>query len=489
MRKPKLQIIVLFQNLGDNRTYFARSPAPPLSGILLAAETPDIVEVEVLHEMVRPIDYNTDADFIALSFMDYCSPHAFAVAREFKRRGKTVVAGGRYATNFPDEVRPHFDAIVVGESEHVWPQVVHDLVNGTLKREYVAPFSPSLEGIPAPRYDLVEPHFPMPIVTEATRGCPFHCSFCQLTIAQAPFRHRPIQDVINDLTATQNLAPWKRKMAMLLDNNLCGDLEYAKDLLREIAKLKLWALGVQFSFNYLRDNECMDLLEAANCRMAFIGLESLNEPSLKFVDKLHNRVDEYQERFTELRRRGILTFTGIILALDEDTPEYYAQLPGKLEIVDPSAILVSLAIPIPGTPLHEQMEDEGRIFNHELQHYEGDHLVFEPKIVTEQEVFDGYRHITTNFYSWRSIIRRWWRFVRDYLGNGKASNHLFGALVTSYILLKLSLFQRHHTKERISGNRKFRSLQPAVRPVRKGSVVEDAGAVEDDTKVADVAYA
>ena len=94
MRRPKLQIIVLFQNLGDRRPYFARSPSPPLSGLLLAGLTPPTVEVEVLHEMDRPIDYDTDADFVALSFMDYCAPHAYRVAREFRRRGKVVVAGG-----------------------------------------------------------------------------------------------------------------------------------------------------------------------------------------------------------------------------------------------------------------------------------------------------------------------------------------------------------------------------------------------------------
>ena len=81
MVKPKLEIIVLFQNLGDKQTYFARSPAPPLSGALVAALTPPIVEVRLLHEMVRPIDYDTDADFIALSFMDFCAPHAYEVAK------------------------------------------------------------------------------------------------------------------------------------------------------------------------------------------------------------------------------------------------------------------------------------------------------------------------------------------------------------------------------------------------------------------------
>jgi hypothetical protein len=121
MDKPKLQIIVLFQNLGDKQAYFARSPAPPLSGALVAALTPPLVEVELLHEMVRPIDYDTDADFIALSFMDFCAPHAYEVAKKFKKQGKVVVAGGRYPSTFPQEVMPHMDSVVVGEAERIWP--------------------------------------------------------------------------------------------------------------------------------------------------------------------------------------------------------------------------------------------------------------------------------------------------------------------------------------------------------------------------------
>ena len=113
MPRPKLLIIVLFQNLGEERAYYARSPSPPLSGLLLAGLTPPIVEVEVLHEMVRPIDYDTDAEFIALSFMDFCAPHAYEVARRFRERGKLVVAGGRYPSTFPAAVAPHFDAVVV----------------------------------------------------------------------------------------------------------------------------------------------------------------------------------------------------------------------------------------------------------------------------------------------------------------------------------------------------------------------------------------
>jgi radical SAM superfamily enzyme YgiQ (UPF0313 family) len=449
MSKPKLLIIVLFQNLGEEHAYYARSPAPPLSGAIVAALTPPIVEIELLHEMIRPIDYDTDADFIALSFMDYCAPHAFEVAERFRRKGKIVVAGGRYPTTFPEEAAPHFDAIVVGEAESVWPQVVHDMVDGTLKRIYVAPRGLPLVNIPPPRYDLIESQFPVAVVTEATRGCPYTCSFCQLNVKPVPYRCRPVEDVIRDLTAVSRLPFHKRKMAMILDNNLGGNREYAKALLREIANLKLWGIGFQFSFDCLQDDEFVQLLAKAHCMMAFVGLESLNEPSLKSVHKKQNRVEEYQELFAKLKKLGILTFTGMMLALDEDTVEYYHELPQKLEEIDPSAILLSISIPIPGTPFHKETETEGRIFDKDLSHYEGDHLVFTPKRVTPQQVFTAYRAVNEQFYSRRNILRRWWRILVGYTSEKNPLKRLFRSVLLSIVYFRLAHFQKDHAQMKV----------------------------------------
>ena len=449
MGRPKLQIIVLFQNLGDKQTYFARSPAPPLSGALVAGLTPPIVEVELLHEMVRPIDYNTDTDFVALSFMDFCAPHAYEVARKFRKLGKIVVAGGRYPSTFPQEVIPHMDSVVVGEAERIWPQVVEDMVKGKLKKVYEAPYAPSLENIPPPRYDLIEPEFAVPVVTEATRGCKYRCSFCQLMVKPTPFRFRPIEDVIRDLTSTEKLPFHKRKMAMLLDNNLGGDMGYAKELLKEIAKLRLWGLGTQFSFDCLQDNEFVDLLLEARCTMAFIGLESLNEPSLSAVHKKQNKVEEYKDLFMKLKKRGILTFTGLMLALDGDTPEYYKSLPEKLDEIDPSSILTSISIPIPGTPFHDEVKRDGRIVDRDLSHYEGDHLVFKPKHVSPEEVFEAFRRINKHFYSWKNILKRWWRFISTMSPKGNFLWQMFRRLILSFVFFKLSIFQRGHAQKRV----------------------------------------
>jgi radical SAM superfamily enzyme YgiQ (UPF0313 family) len=449
MKKPKLQIIVLFQNLGEENPWYAQSPAPPLPGILLAGMTPNIVDVEVLHEMVRPIDYTTDADFIAISFMDYCAPHAYEVAARFKALGKVVVGGGKFASTFPDQVAPRFDSILVGEAQGIWPDMVRDMVAGTLKRRYVADTVPSLKQIPAPRYDIVESLYEVPIVTETSRGCPHPCTYCQLNISRVPYRTRPVVDVIRDLTNTSGL-PWhKRKMAMILDNNFGGDMANAKAVLREIAKLNFWAVGVQFSIECLRDPEFMDLLSKAHARMAFIGLESLNEKSLQGVRKNQNKVEEFKGAFKELHRRGILTFAGYMFALEGDTPEYYDTLCERLDEVGVAVILPSIAIPLYGTPWYRQVASEGRITDTNLAHYEGDHLVFRHPHLTEEQVHDAYRKVNEEFFSWRSIFRRWIRLIKLQEIQESVPQFIFKLLVVTGIYFKLSTFQKHHAEVRV----------------------------------------
>ena len=453
-RKPKLLIIVLFQNLLNEEPYYAKNPAPPLPGILLAALTPKELDVEVLHEMVRPIDYNTNADFIAISFMDYLAPHAYEVAAKFKALGKVVIGGGKFASTFPDEVEPHFDSICVGEAHKIWAQMVCDLLEGKLEKRYEADLAPDLNNIPAPRYDLVEKNYFTPIVTETSRGCPHPCTYCQLNIKRAPYRTRPVEDVIKDLKNTKGLPWFKRKTAMILDNNLGGSLTNSKVLLKEIAKLNFWAIGAQYSIECLRDDEYVDLLAKANCRMSFIGMESLNEESLRDVEKKQNKVEEYKEFFYKLNKKGILTFTGFMFALDEDTPEYYETLPQKLEEVGVNVILPSISIPIYGTPLYKKIIEEGRLIDNDITHYEGDHVLFKHKHLTEEQIYFYYEKVVKIFYSWKNILKRWWKFTSMQTFDGSIKEYLLKTVLGSVIYFKLSIFQRHHAQERVFGRRR-----------------------------------
>jgi radical SAM superfamily enzyme YgiQ (UPF0313 family) len=327
--------------------------------------------------------------------------------------------------------------------------MVTDLVRGTLKSRYYYDPSLSLKYIPSPRYELAEKKYRVPIVTETSRGCPHSCTYCQLNIKPLPYRTRPVEDVIKDLTNTKNLPWYKRKMAMIIDNNLGGDLKTAKEILREAAKLKFWAIGVQFSIECLRDNEFIDLLSAANCRMAFIGMESLNETSLKAVDKKQNKVNEYKYFFNRLTQKGILTFVGLMFALEEDTADYYEKLPKMLHDVGLSVILSSITIPIYGTPLYEKMKAENRIVDFNISHYDGDHMVFRHKNLSENEIYEAYKKVNKEFFSAKNIVLRWLKIISNQLKEESIIQFALKIVVITFVYFKLSIFQKHHAKKRV----------------------------------------
>ena len=381
--------------------------------------------------------------------MDYLSPHAYEVAAKFRALGKIVVGGGKFISAFPDKAAPYFDSILVGEAQNVWPGVVYDLLNGELKKRYDAENIPCLKNIPPPRFDLAEKKFTVPIVVETSRGCPHVCTYCQLNIKRVPYRTRPVEDVINDLRNTKKLPYYKRKMAMIHDNHFGGDLKNAKILLREIAKLNFWAIGVQYGIECLRDDEFIELLSKANCRMSFIGMESLNEKSLESVQKKQNKVEEYKEAFEKLHRNGILTFTGFMFALEDDTNEYYKTLPEKLDKVGVAVILPSIAIPIYGTPLHQKMMVENSILDFDISHYEGDHVVFKHPHLTEEEIYSAYQRVNKIFYSWHKIISRWLKIIRMQSIKESLPQFILKILVITFVYFKLSIFQRHHAQKRV----------------------------------------
>jgi radical SAM superfamily enzyme YgiQ (UPF0313 family) len=152
-----------------------------------------------------------------------------------------------------------------------------------------------------------------------------------------------------------------------------------------------------------------------------------------------------------------------MLGLDEDTPEYLASIPDKLNEVDPSTVLLSITIPIPGTPLHQAVEAEGRIVDRNLAHYEGDHLVFRPKSASPAQIFEAFRRINRSFYSWTSILKRWWRLMRKQSPRGNLAGWILHTAVISAVFFKLSIFQRDHAQHRVYPMNALKAEKPSGR--------------------------
>jgi radical SAM superfamily enzyme YgiQ (UPF0313 family) len=232
---------------------------PPVTGIHLAALTPPEHEVEVIHQQVRAVPVDRDVDLVALSFFSGFAREAYSIADRYRAIGVTVIAGGPHVSYWVEEALQHVDSVVIGEAEETWPQLLRDFQLGILNSTYKGTAA-SMAGIPTPRYDLLERRFLVPRVLQATRGCPFTCSFCSVPNFNPGFRVRPIDEVIRDIAERHFDFWWQNKVVWFWDDNLLVRRVWAKQLLRELAGLNRWWL-TQASIDIVKDTELLDLMQ------------------------------------------------------------------------------------------------------------------------------------------------------------------------------------------------------------------------------------
>jgi radical SAM superfamily enzyme YgiQ (UPF0313 family) len=365
--------------LGQDRS------AAPYAGTHIASLLPRDWEVTLVHEMVRDVDLEMDVDAVFLSTMDFCAPHARSLARAFRARGIQVVVGGLYPTLNPGYFAG--DAtVVVGEAEPVMRQLTEDLRRRRLAPVYRAEAPADLSLIPPPRYELIETDFAVPMGYEATRGCPFACSFCVLSVIRSPYRRRPIANVLRDIQSVPSTWSWRqRKLVNFWDNNLGADRAYFRELCEALVPLKrFWS--TQMSIDTVTP-ESARLMGKSGCRYVYIGLESLAQDSLSSSNKRHNKVAEYRRRIGYLHDNGVVVMSIFLLGLDGDTHKYLNDLPELVHEIDVDIPVYSLAVPIEGTPFREELRTNGRLLPGDLlDGSDGVHLVYQPRRVSPDEL-------------------------------------------------------------------------------------------------------
>jgi radical SAM superfamily enzyme YgiQ (UPF0313 family) len=386
--------------------------AAPYGGTHLASLFPHDWEVTLVHEMIRDVDLDIDVDAVFLSTMDFCAPHARTLARAFRARGVQVIVGGLYPTLNPDYFAGEA-TVVVGEAEPVMPQLIEDLRLRRLAPLYRAETPADLSLIPPPRYDLVEAGFTVPMGYEATRGCPFTCSFCVLSALPSPYRRRPIANVLRDIQAVPSTWSWRqRKLVNFWDNNLGADRAYFRALCEALVPLKkFWS--TQTSIDTITP-ESARLMGRSGCRYVYIGLESLAQDSLFSSNKRHNKVADYRRRIGYLHDNGVVVMSIFLLGLDGDTPKYLNELPNLVHDIDVDIPVYSLAVPIEGTPFKEELRTSGRLLPGDLlDGSDGVHLVYQPRRVSPDEVEFALAECMRRSYHPLRTARRIARRVRN----------------------------------------------------------------------------
>ena len=399
----KIDIIVVYMQryrFGHEMNF-----VPPITGIHLAALTPENHRVRVFHQQIDPLPYETDADLVALSFFSGFAPEAYRLAQIFRQKGKTVVAGGPHATFWPEEALNYCDAVVVGEAESVWAQLLADFEQGRLQPRYDGQPLP-LDGLPAPRYDLQSKAFFVRRVIQATRGCPFTCSFCSVPAVNPGFRVRPVDEVIRDIQYNDFPFWWQRKLVWFWDDNLTARRSYVKALLRAMIPLKKWWL-TQASLDIARDPELLQLMKQSGCIGVFLGIESFGEASLQEANKRQNKIEHYRQSIEVLHQYGIAVMAGFIAGFDGDTPESIQAMADQLNEIGVDVPFLSILTPFKGTPLYDRLDEQGRLLEERgWQFYNGYNVAFQPQKMTEDDLLAAHRVLWKTAFSPSFVARR-----------------------------------------------------------------------------------
>lgn len=370
---------------------------PPVTGVHLAALTPPGHEVELVHQQVRPVP-DGDVDLLALSFFSGFAREAYALADEARARGVPVVAGGPHVSYWIEEALQHVDAVVVGEADEIWPEVVADAEAGRLQRVYRgAPCS--MKGLPTPRYDLLEDAFVVRRVLQATRGCPFTCRFCSVPDLNPGFRVRPVEDVVRDIEATHFDTELQERVTWFWDDNLLVKRAWARDLLDAMTGLgREWL--TQASIDITKDDALLDAMERSGCIGIFLGIESLDAENLVSVDKRQNKVAEYAHAIDKLHDRGICVMAGFISGFDAQTPESIVATADRLQAIGVDVPFLSVLTPFRGTPLYDDLLREDRILaDRDWPHYNGYNVAFRPARMTPDALVRAHRAMWRRAFS------------------------------------------------------------------------------------------
>jgi radical SAM superfamily enzyme YgiQ (UPF0313 family) len=387
---------------------------PPLSLGYVAALTPDHWDVEVIDENFEEARFR-QCDLVGLTGFTAMANRAYQVARMFRERGVPVVMGGIHASMVPDEALRHVDAVVIGEAESVWAEVIADVEAGCLKQRYAGELT-DLHGLVHPRRDLFSDKYLCDSIQTA-RGCPNDCDFCSVSQFNGfAYRERPVDEVLDEL------ATLKKKYLFIVDDNIVGSGSRKANRAIELTQ-GMVERGFNFAWyshaalNVADHDDVLASFARSGCRLLFLGIEADDRTVLKSMNKKVNLKRDYQEVFRKIHDHGIGIHGSVIFGTDEDTPESLSRRFDFLLNSHIDVVQFCTLTPYPGTRLFDRLLEEGRLFHTDFpadwDRYDLTEILFKPNNLDVEEYRSLMHRIGARVYRRRAVARRFLRSLRD----------------------------------------------------------------------------
>lgn len=388
---------------------------PSLGLLTLAAHTPErwhigYREFDALHAGDAERVADEGWTLVALSALSARILEAYRLADELRALGVRVVLGGLHVSALPDEAEPHADAVVVGQGEPVWAELLRDFEAGTPRRRYEVPRSALVlrsKERPVPRYDLLTPERYNRIPLMTMRGCPLDCSFCAASRTISDYQLAALDDVARDLTTISAL--WKSPFLELADDNTFASRARGRELARLLGQSGArWFTETDISV--ADDPELLDTLASSGCAQLLIGLESARRSSLKGVDSRGfkwERAARYAESIQRIQSRGISVNGCFVLGFDDDDESVFPDTFELVRQLDLAEVQITLLTPFPGTRLYAELRRRNRLLRtagwSRCTLFD---VTFEPARMSVGALRTGFRDLMRALYADAEVARR-----------------------------------------------------------------------------------
>ncbi len=371
-------------------------------------------------EDISEPDWNIlkEADVIGLSSITSTAPRAFQLAKRFRSMGIPIVMGGPHSTFLPEESLRYADYVVRGEGEETIVELIEHLESGmplddikglsyrkgdAFIHNPARPLIRDLDSGPIPDLNLVhnwQKRTTIPIAT--SRGCPFGCKFCSvIQMFGRKYRFKSIERVIEEIKEVAS----RKAHIFFIDDNFAANKERTKTLLKRLIAEKIrieWSAQVRTDI--ARDAELVDLMAQTGCFTAFIGFESINPRTLSLYNK-QQKLDDIIECIKILKRASINMHGMFVFGGDTDDIETIRSTKRFAKRLDINSVQFLMLTPLPGTPVFEDLKQQGRLIHTDWAKYDAHHAVFEPRLMTPFELHTETLKAMAGFYSWGTIMK------------------------------------------------------------------------------------
>jgi radical SAM superfamily enzyme YgiQ (UPF0313 family) len=369
----------------------------PLGLATAVALTPKDWEIEIYDEEIEAINFDTDADLIALTAFNVQAKRAYQIAAEFRKRGKYVALGGPYASLCPDNVRPYVDTVISGEAEYILPEFLNDFKNGRHKDFYQQQEKVNMSDSPMPAFELFEAN---------------SCEFCDIIITDGRIpRTKSIEQVIIEVDKLRQLGV---KYVTFSDANYIASTKFAKALTHELIDFsKKHNYPINFaceaSLNIADKDEMLSLMQAANFETIFIGIESPRKSSLLETNKHQNTHGSIVDDVHKVQSYNMVVIAGMIVGFDNDDKDIFQEQFDFLMEAGIPFTTIGVLVAIEKTPLYYRLQREGRLLDYNMEEAKGHgaaDLNFIPNLMTGEELLLGYNWLIRALYAYDNYSKR-----------------------------------------------------------------------------------